>query len=455
MIDDPNQYYYVNGKISTCRRCKRKRTLDEDPQHLQFKTCYRCRMIERDQKKFNQARRKLNADSSTGSRTTPPTHEEIAQLAEFLKSTTKPVQPTTSASTPQSKPNTAIQDSLELKQYIPNQVIQNQSTAQMVDLNKVTQYIDPTLSLLDSDLNEDSWESQFEMAYNEQLFSFNILSIDPKLNPLTLSMEQQSLLQLSFLSKYQHEHSLTLSPHSLAPTDGSLCFGCKSSLPSNRLSMQLCSNCENKQSTIKDFNLFLTILKLNLTQDLYRVLFVTNLPLDKLVKSSLSRDKSKDNILKLLYQNFILPINDTAGSEFVLPSSSDNDIIDDHHNKSHLISNSLSLTDTISPAATMTPNLNSPDGTSSSNSHFKPNHNDHLDDSNSFILKKILKCACDNSMESFAEAAIDPEALELQNDDHHHHINTSSIECKFSQLCLSYDLKSGDFVISLSHSCHR
>lgn len=414
-------------------------------------------MIERDQKKFNQARRKLNADSSSGNRSTPPSHEEIAQLAEFLKTTTsKPVDLTTPSSSSLHGKNNIIQDSLELKQYIPNQMIQNSSGSTAMDLNKVSQYIDPTLSLLEGDLNEESWESQFEMAYNEQLFSFNILSIDPKLNPLTLSMEQQSLLQLSFLSKYQHENSLTLSSHSLAPTDGHLCFGCKSSLPSDRLSMQLCSNCENKQSTIKDFNLFLTIIKLNLTQDLYRVLFVTNLPLDKLVKSSLSRDKSKDNILRLLYQNFVLPINDTAGSEFILPSSSDNDIIDDHQNKSHLISNSLNLTDTISPAATMTPNLNSPDGTYSSNSHFKSNQqNDSLDDSNSFVLKKILKCACDNSMESFAEAAIDPEALELQNDGHHHQIHSNSIECKFSQLCLSYDLKSGDFVISLSHSCHR
>lgn len=454
MIEDPNQYHYVNGKVSTCRRCKRKRTLDEDPQHLQFKTCYRCRMIERDQKKFNQARRKLHTDPSNGSRSTPPTHEEIAQLAELLKTTSKSQQPETpSEASPNDK--NVQEDTLELKQYVPVHAppasppapSQQQPTAhqtQVVDLSKVTQFIDPTLSLLENEYTEESWESQFEMTYNDELFSFNILSIDPKLNPLSLSMEQQSLLQLSFLSKYQHDHSPTLASHTVASIDGNHCFGCNTSLPSNRHTMQLCSNCESKQSTIKDFNLFLTIIKLNLTQDLYRVLFVTNVPLDKLVKSSLSRDKSKENILKLLYQNFILPINDTAGSEFILPSSS-NDITEYH-------SATLNLADTISPAATMNPNLESTDNTSS-NSHFKQRN--HRPNSDSHILKKLLKCACDNSMESFAEAAIDPEALELQSDDHHRRIHAGSIECKFSQLCLSYDLDSGDFVISLSHSCHR
>ena len=90
-MNNQNIFYYVNGKISTCRRCKRKRTLDEDPDHLQFKTCFRCRMIERDQKKFNQAKRKLNADANAGHRPNP-TREEIEKFAEHLKNTSKAYQ---------------------------------------------------------------------------------------------------------------------------------------------------------------------------------------------------------------------------------------------------------------------------------------------------------------------------------------------------------------------------
>lgn len=441
MIDDPNQYYYVNGKISTCRRCKRKRTLDEDPQHLQFKTCYRCRMIERDQKKFNQARRKLNADAYSGNRSTPPTHEEIAQLAEILKTNSKGP-----AVKPYATANMSVPDSVaDISKYMAGA---GAISAPDIKNGGGAQYMDPAMALLEGDLPEDQWDQNFDIHGNDQLFSFNILSIDPKLNPLTLSLEQQSLLQLSFLAKYQHDHAnnLGVNSNSISSVDPRICFSCKIHLPHDRLAKQLCENCENKQSTLKEFNLFLTILKVNLTQDLYRVIFVTNIPVDQLVKSSLSNDRSKENILKLLYEKYVLQINEVSGAEFVLPSNINDDSSNDEER---------GLRETISPAATMTPTSVT---SASTPTHFiapQLTSSSAGIEHNSSTLKKILHCACDNSINSFAEAAIDPEALSLQNGNSGATSVAHSIECKFSQLSLSYDMISGDFVISFSHSCHH
>lgn len=419
-MNNTSIYYYVNGKISTCRRCKRKRTLDEDPDHLQFKTCFRCRMIERDQKKFNQAKRKLNADASAGNRPNP-TREEIEKLAEHLKSTSKAYQaaskqfnPTatsapTKISVPQSTKNSAfnnkenkitnvIPPTFQFKNIVPPK---NNFVAE--PLNFQTQTLDQTLAMLEnSELQLDDDAVDVDLAYNEQLFSFNILSIDPKLNPLTLTAEQQSLLQLSFLAKYHHDQSSNykVAPHALSPTQPNLCLSCKATLPKQRLGKQICQDCESKQSILKDFNHYLTILKLNKTQDLYRIIFMSNIPLDQLLKSSLSDNRSSQNILKLLYEKYVVPINEITNAEFLLPLIQDTE---------------------------------SPDQT---------------------ILKKVLKCASDHSSVSFTDSAIDPEALNLSTNETLNHGTSVPVECKFSQLCLNYDMSNGDLVISFSHSCH-
>lgn len=415
-------YYYVNGKISTCRRCKRKRTLDEDPDHLQFKTCFRCRMIERDQKKFNQAKRKLNADASAGNRPNP-TREEIEQLAEHLKNTSKAYQaaskqfnPTaTSAPTkisvpPLSKSSTLNNNNVKVTDTIPatfqfkNSTVPSKKNEFVSDtLNFHPQTIDQTLALLEtSELQLDDDAVDVDLAYNEQLFSFNILSIDPKLNPLTLTAEQQSLLQLSFLAKYHHDQSsnFKIAPHALCPTQGNLCLSCKASLPKVRLAKQICQQCENKQSILKDFNHYLTILKLNKTQDLYRIIFMTNIPLDELLKSSLSGNRSSQNVLMLLYDKYVVPINEITNSEFLLPNT------------------------------------------------------DEKDKSNETVLKKVLKCASDHSSVSFTDSAIDPEALNISTNETLNPGSFVPVECRFSQLCLNYDMNAGDLVISFSHSCH-
>lgn len=419
-MNNSNIYYYVNGKISTCRRCKRKRTLDEDPDHLQFKTCFRCRMIERDQKKFNQAKRKLNADASAGNRPNP-TREEIEQLAEHLKSTSKAYQaaskqfnPTaTSAPTKVSVPplnksavfskDVKISNTMPATFQFKNSTLPPKTNFVSEPLNFPPQTLDQTLALLENtELQLEDEAVDVDLAYNEQLFSFNILSIDPKLNPLTLTAEQQSLLQLSFLAKYHHDQSSNykVAPHALSPTQPNLCLSCKASLPKQRSGKQICQECETKQSILKDFNHYLTILKLNKTQDLYRIIFMTNIPLDQLLKSSLSDNKSSQNVLKLLYDKYVVPINEITNAEFLLPNSQSND------------------------------------------------------SSNETVLKKVLKCASDHSTVSITDSAIDPEALNLSTNESVNHGSSVPVECKFSQLCLNYDMNTGDLVISFSHSCH-
>jgi hypothetical protein len=366
-------------------------------------------MIERDQKKFNQAKRKLNAEANAGNRSNP-TREEIEKLAEHLKNTSKAYQaaskqfnPTaTSAPTKVSTPSTTNvkPNSLPGTFQFKNSTIATKNNFVSEPMNFNHQNLDHTLALLEnSELQLDDDAVDVDLAYNEQLFSFNILSIDPKLNPLTLTAEQQSLLQLSFLAKYHHDQSSNykVPPHALSPTQPTVCLSCKANLPKQRLAKQICQECEGKQSILKDFNHYLTILKLNKTQDLYRIIFMTNIPLDELLKSSLSDNKSSSNVLKLLYDKYVVPINEITNAEFLLPNDRKDTTPED------------------------------------------------------FVLRKVLRCACDHSTVSFTDSAIDPEALNLSANEA---VSHGTVECKFSQLCLNYDMNTGDLVTSFSHSCH-
>lgn len=127
---------------------------------------------------------------------------------------------------------------------------------------------------------------------------------------------------------------------------------------------------------------------------------MTNIPLDQLLKSSLSDNKSSQNVLKLLYDKYVVPINEITNAEFLLPNSQSDE------------------------------------------------------PSNETVLKKVLKCASDHSTVSFTDSAIDPEALNLSTNESVNHGSSVPVECKFSQLCLNYDMNTGDLVISFSHSCH-
>lgn len=402
-----DNFYYVDGKVSACRRCKRKRTLDEDPVHLQFKTCFRCRMIERDQKKNNSKRRTTsNFEPKLNS-----SREELEKLNEQLKTTTRAYRAVTKQFNPTatSAPASAIigAGDSEIKDLASYQYKNGQFKPPAGDLNYTN--FDQTMAMLEhSDLQmEDVEASEADLAYNEQLFSFNILSIDPKLNPLSLTPDQQSLLQLSFLAKYHHDQSNNsrMGSHELSPNNQVSCLTCKCNLPKQRLNIQVCQDCENKQSTMKDFNHFLTILKLNTQQDMYRIIFMTNISLDELLKSSLSDNKSSQNVLKLLYEKYVTQINEITNAEFLLPNENNDEPSND------------------------------------------------AESSENKVLKKVLKCASDHSTLSFTDSAIDPEALNLSVSETNNS-NSHSVECKFSQLCLNYDMESGDLVICLSHSAH-
>lgn len=362
-------------------------------------------MIERDQKKFNQAKRKLSAEVNAGQRVNP-TREEIEKLAEHLKTTSKAYQAASKQFTPTAT-SVPTKISLPPTESKPNHTNTIQFKNNTVSSNGFTS--DPLAfqnqsleALLENpDLQLDDETVDVDLAYNDQLFSFNILSIDPKLNPLTLTPEQQSLLQLSFLAKYHHDQSTNfkIQISALSPTQPNLCMSCKATLPKQRYAKQICEECENKQSILKDFNHYLTILKLNKTQDLYRIIFLTNVPLDELLKSSLSDNRSSQNILKLIYDRYVVPINEITGAEFLLPNNESD--------------------------------------------------SGNTDES---VLKKVLKCATDHSSMSFTDSAIDPEALNLSNSENINH--TVQQECKFSQLCLNYDMNSGDLTMSYSHSMH-
>lgn len=365
-------------------------------------------MIERDQKKFNQAKRKLSAEVNAGARHNP-TREEIEKLAEHLKNSSKSYQTVTKQFNPTatSAPTKVVMPMAPLKTSPLPGTFQFKNTTLPAKLNNDTtfapQLLEQSINMLDApELQLDDDIVDVDLAYNEQLFSFNILSIDPKLNPLTLTVEQQSLLQLSFLAKYHHDQAsnFKIASHDLSPFQPHLCLSCRSNLQHRQLGKQICEECENKQSTLKEFNHYLTILKLNTTQDLYRVIFMTNISLDELLKSSLSDNKSPQNILKLLYVKYVVPINQVTNAEFVIPNNEDDE--------------------------------------------------DNTKDNQ--VLKRVLKCASDHSALSFTDAAIDPEALSLSTPDNNNH--GATVECKFSQLVMNYDMNTGDFVMSFSHSYH-
>lgn len=472
-MEESAQYHVIDGRVAVCRRCKRKRLREELPEHLTFKTCFKCRMVERDQKKSNQARRRASIESPVES---SPSQAEIAQFAEFLNDII-----------PQGKQKSASaksESTFELKEYVPNKKSNRSTTSykrkksivslpsqnvsgesissvshsvsnsvnnSIVDLNNYSnskptnQCIDPTLSLLDStEINEDQWDPQFDLSIDASpiLPSSSVsLMVDPKppsssatssfntqslqssqtsllsssQPPSLLSSEQQSLIQLSFLAKYHPDDQI---PHS--PTnDHNLCLHCKSHLDPTRIQLPLCHSCESRDTVIKDWNIFQTIIKMNVHQDLNGVILVLNIPVYVLTTSinTNSSHLSKNSILNILYDKFVVPINHLTNSQFCLP----------------LVTNQLHQFGTISPADTI----------SSTNEDFlTPSGNeDHQN-----YIKCILKCSYDSSIDAF-DNVIDPQALGLSKN--------NGVQCKFSQLYISYNTKNGNLVLSLSHSAHH
>ncbi|VEU22736.1 DEKNAAC103815 [Brettanomyces naardenensis] len=254
-------------------------------------------------------------------------------------------------------------------------------------------------------------------VFNQQLFSFNILSIDPKLNPLSLPPEQQSLIQIAYLAKLHYDqqfsNALQYSEVNLRPNQ---CLNCSRNLSLQRLGKQLCEACESKPSIVRQLNYYLTILKVNRHQDLYKVIFLTNISVENLLKSSLSADRSRQNILNKLYDKYVSPINETAGAEFIFLKEQ--------------------------PLAA----VNEEDSNGGENHHHE-----------SPVIRKFLKCAKDlSASRAVSDENIDPEALKLEGSKESTFVKpllTSNHGCN-SLICLSYDTRNGDLVICFTHQAH-
>ncbi|GME72630.1 unnamed protein product [Ambrosiozyma monospora] len=412
------QYYYINGKISTCRRCKRKRTLDEDPDHLQFKTCYRCRMIERDQKKINQAKRKMAIDPAAimsrraAFEPEPSGYVEVAvggshyynQATQVSSTTTMPVNGGSGTSTGVAGVAPGV---IGVAPNGTTSIYGN--TSNVVDMNANPNPSGTLDSLgvkptsMNNDNNNSFGKPTDSALYNDQLYTFNILSIDPKLNPLTLPDEQQFLIQGNYLTKLHNDQQTIPQLPQLAngvflsPTQ---CLSCLNNLKPPQLSTQMCNDCSHKESVIRDFNLYLTILKINSKIDLNKVIYMSNVSVDSLLKSSMSSDRSAKNIANKLYEKYVVPINMMTGAEFIYLDTPEN--------------------------------------------------------SDTGVLKRFLRCVQDMVNSALVDLAnIDPEALQLNGDLETQTQELFSKNSCSSLICISYDLNSGDLTMSFTHKAHR
>ncbi|QPG73094.1 hypothetical protein FOA43_000399 [Brettanomyces nanus] len=462
------RFYYIDGKISTCRRCKRKRTLDEPPEHLQFKTCYRCRMIERDQKKVNQARRR-GSSSRLDSPSLSHSHHAHRDIASSYYTRGGP---TATSHAP------AVFNPIGAANSVGDVGVVNRNTSSslltnglnvpdvstmnsdnLININLANSFargnsayvskgngagivtldgasisaaaaaaaaVPSTFNALnviplgnagDGSVAHGRVSSLTPSIFNEGLYSFNIRSIDSKSNPLSLPQEQQTLIQLSFLTKLHYDQRYTNSlQYSALGLRADQCVNCSRNIATPNGGRQLCDGCLSRPSIVHIFNYYLTVLKLNKRQDLYKVIFVTRISVDNLLKSSLSADRSRSNIINKLYDRFIDPINNVTGAEFIFMK----DDIDHETN---------------------------------GNSEKSSNHARIFP-----VIKRFLKCAKDHSsLTTVKEENIDPEALKLEGFKENIYVQSSKLThrgCN-SLIFLDYDMRNGDLMICFSHQVHQ
>lgn len=253
-------------------------------------------------------------------------------------------------------------------------------------------------------------------APTESLFTFNILCIDQKINPLLLPLEQQHLMQTAFLKNLRSDQAITnaLRYNCFEQQLPNQCLNCMSNLTPDQMGKQLCPVCQQGGSVIHLLNQFLTILKLNRRRDLYKVILLTRIPLNHLLKSSMTADCSYRSVLNKLYDKFITPINDITGAEFVFV-------------------NSLLLTP---QAAALIPKG---------------------------VIKQSFRCTKDiSTLKLVTNDNIDPEALKLEKIEETQTEKSSTIKpsefpavgCQ-SLINLSYDTRNGDLTICFSHRKHK
>ncbi len=426
------RYYYINGKISTCRRCKRKRTLDEPPEHLKFKTCYRCRMIERDQKKGHQGRRNHSAHSIRK----PPHHthsvkvEAIAQQINSSKPTVYLPQMITNTSLGMMSHAVNMNQEIELQHNASVPITDMGPTRSNVFIDMThTNISNSNGSIPAKDENFVLYNPQFKEARETNLKNLGLnttsastgylqsfptsypmqLSDDTGKNEqLLMSPEQKEAMLNNFLFQLREDQQQSKSLRSVytIPTVNQ-CMNCFENLEQNKLGIQICEACQHQKSVIHAFSYYLTILRRNKKDELCKVNFISKINLNKLL--ALSGEKTGKDVATCLYEEFIFPINEATGAEFV--------VLDQK--------------------------------------------GDQKKKSESKLISLILKCTNDPACsKDVSNDNIDPEALlmdstNFQSDKYYVTSTKKQKRGCDSLITISYDLRTGDLAMSFSHKAHQ
>jgi len=226
-------------------------------------------------------------------------------------------------------------------------------------------------------------------------------------NQLPMSSEQKEAMQNSFLFQLREDQQQSKSLRFVytIPTV-SQCMNCLRTLGQDKLGVQLCETCQRQKSVIHIFSYYLSILRYNRKNDLYKLTLLTKISPSNLLNSG-PENTGKD-VVTSLYEKFIFPINNATGAEFVVI---DQKIHQEKARKSEFINIALKCT-------------NDPG------------------------------CSKDVSNDD-----IDPEALlmDSSNAQSGKYYATSTNRQKKgcnSLITISYDLMNGDLAMSFSHKAH-
>ncbi|ESW99614.1 hypothetical protein KL918_001453 [Ogataea parapolymorpha] len=268
--NNPNEgsesdYVYVNGKPITCRRCKRKRLVSETPEHLQFKTCNPCRVIERAQKR-------------RGSKHSVIKNREEYDMIQQIRNMDTDLETATAADTPRTK-------SEQTRETTPD--VPQSSTAPSPEQTDA------------SGLEKDS------LAEHDT----------PTQSPADSRAELQQ--RLHFLRQGDQSNAIG-EQNSRRPPSVCVCCGQNT----NGLD-DLCSPCENTDSVIKSLDYYLQLLKLNHEQELRNIVFTTNEPHAQLLARTAAKEKTPATVLLRLYEKYILAISKATGYDFKYQTESE------------------------------------------------------------------------------------------------------------------------------------
>ncbi|KAG7834504.1 hypothetical protein KL943_002888 [Ogataea angusta] len=252
-------YVYVNGKPITCRRCKRKRLVSETPEHLQFKTCNPCRVIERAQKR-------------RGSKTSVIKNREEYDMIQQIRGLDTDLETAAAADTPRTK-------SAKLPETTPD--VPQSSTASSPE--------QPDGSGLEKD----------SLAEHDA----------PTQSPVDSRADMQQRLL--------HSHA---TGHQDPRRPASVCICCGQDTDGLD---DLCSPCENRDSVIKSLDYYLQLLQLNHEQELCNLVFTTTEPHAQLLARTAAKEKTPATVLLRLYEKYILAISKATGYDFKYQTESE------------------------------------------------------------------------------------------------------------------------------------